>query len=86
MKVTAVVMAGGKGTRLALKEEKPLLEVGGKPVIDHVLAALNQAQLLAGVAVAVSDYTPKTAAYWKDNSSVPQDAGNEYVSDFALRP
>jgi adenosylcobinamide-phosphate guanylyltransferase len=84
MKVTAVVMAGGKGTRLALKEEKPLLEVGGKPVIDHVLAALKNAQKLVGVAVAVSYYTPKTAAYLKGSSvQVLKTPGNEYVSDLA---
>jgi len=84
MKVTAVVMAGGKGTRLALKEEKPLLEVSGKPVIDHVLEALKNAQKLVGVAVAVSDYTPKSAAYLKGSSvQVLKTPGNEYVSDLA---
>jgi len=44
MGVTALVMAGGKGTRMALPEEKPLLTVGGKPVIEHVLAALENAK------------------------------------------
>jgi adenosylcobinamide-phosphate guanylyltransferase len=37
--VTALVMAGGKGTRMKLAEEKPLINVCGKPVIEYVLTA-----------------------------------------------
>ena len=44
MQVTAVVMAGGKGRRMEVSEEKPMLTVGGKPVIEHVLTALLNAK------------------------------------------
>ncbi len=40
----AVIMAGGKGTRLrplTLKKPKPLLEVGGKPIIEYNVDRLN---------------------------------------------
>ena len=35
--VTAIVMAGGKGTRMGGNTEKPLIEVGGIPMIQHVI-------------------------------------------------
>ena len=88
MAVTALVMAGGKGSRMALSEEKPLLKVGGKPVIEHVLAALKNAEKVDSVVVAVSDYTPKTAKLLpKFQVSVIRTPGKEYVSDmgYAVR-
>ncbi len=82
MGVTALVMAGGKGSRMALAEEKPLLIVGGKPVIEHVLAALESAKKVDGIVVAVSDYTPKTAEHLaKFPVKVVKTPGKEYVSD-----
>jgi len=65
MTVTALIMAGGKGTRMALSGEKPLLLVGGKPVIDYVINALSDAKKVDSIVVAVSDYTPKTSKYLK---------------------
>ena len=88
MAVTALVMAGGKGSRMALKEEKPLLQVGGKPVIEHVLEALKKAKKVDAVVVAVSDYTPKTAELVsKFPVSVVHTPGKEFVSDmgYAVR-
>jgi len=35
MSVTALVMAGGKGIRMKREEEKPLLKIGGKPLIEQ---------------------------------------------------
>src|SRR5262249_8692997 len=37
-----VIMAAGKGTRLKSKLPKVLHEVGGKPVLAHVIAAASQ--------------------------------------------
>jgi adenosylcobinamide-phosphate guanylyltransferase len=88
MAVTALVMAGGKGSRMALSEEKPLLPVGGKPVIEHVLVALENAKKVGSVVVAVSDYTPKTAQLMSNfQVSVIKTPGKEYVSDmgYAVR-
>jgi adenosylcobinamide-phosphate guanylyltransferase len=61
MGVTALVMAGGKGTRMKTKKEKPLVKVGGKPLIEHVLNTLRNAKRIDKIVVAVSEYTPKTA-------------------------
>jgi adenosylcobinamide-phosphate guanylyltransferase len=82
MGVTALVMAGGKGTRMELSEEKPLLQVGGKTVIEHVIMALKNAKTVSAIVVAVSDYTPKTAQMMlKFPVSVIKTPGKEYVSD-----
>jgi len=63
MGVTALVMAGGKGSRMILREEKPLLKVGGKPMIEHVLEALKEAEKIDEIVVAVSKHTPNTAKF-----------------------
>jgi adenosylcobinamide-phosphate guanylyltransferase len=86
--LTALVMAGGKGTRMVLSEEKPLLRVGGKPVIEHVLAALKNAKKVGSIVVAVSDYTPKTAQLMRQlEVSVIKTPGKEFVFDmgYAVR-
>jgi len=84
MTVTALIMAGGKGTRMVLPEEKPMLLVGGKPVIEHVIKALKDAKKVDSIVVAVSDYTPKTAKYLE---TIPvtllKTPGKEYVYDMA---
>jgi adenosylcobinamide-phosphate guanylyltransferase len=82
MGVTALVMAGGRGTRMMLSEEKPLLKIGGKTVIEHVLAALENAEKVDSIVVAVSDYTPETAKLMaKFPVTVIKTPGKEYVSD-----
>lgn len=60
MGVTALVMAGGKGIRMKSEEEKPLLRVGDKPLIEHVLNALREAKKVDEIIVAVSENTPQT--------------------------
>ena len=61
MSVTALVMAGGKATRMASELEKPLAEVGGKPMLMLVVEALRKSKDIDRIIVAVSPYTPKTA-------------------------
>jgi GTP:adenosylcobinamide-phosphate guanylyltransferase len=41
MKVPALIMAGGKGKRMGLPVEKPLLPFLGKPLIDWVAKAVE---------------------------------------------
>ncbi|MGY1735352.1 SDR family NAD(P)-dependent oxidoreductase [Geodermatophilus sp. SYSU D00684] len=43
LRTVAVVLAGGTGTRVGLSTPKQLLRVAGKPVIEHTIAALNNA-------------------------------------------
>ena len=82
MGVTALVMAGGKGTRMHLAEEKPLIKICGKPVIEYVIAALKNAKKIDSIVVAVSGCTPKTAKYLsKFPVKVLETPGKDYVSD-----
>ena len=82
MGVVALVMAGGKGTRMKLAEEKPLIKVCGKPVIEYVLAALKDAKKIDSIIVATSSYTPKTTKLMKQlGVKVVETPGKDYVSD-----
>ena len=54
-----LVMAGGKGTRMAMPEEKLLLEYR-KPIIFHVIDALKNSHCFSKVVVATSPNSPDT--------------------------
>jgi adenosylcobinamide-phosphate guanylyltransferase len=80
--VVALVMAGGKGTRMRIREEKPLVKVCGKPVIKYVLAALKEAKNIDSIIVATSSCTPKTTQLMKQlGVQVIVTPGKDYVSD-----
>lgn len=82
MGITALVMAGGKGTRMKLPTEKPLISVCGKPSIEYVLAALKEAKKIDRTIVATTNVTPKTTALMqKLGVEVIQTPGKDYVSD-----
>ena len=82
MGITALVMAGGKGTRLHLAEEKPLIKVCGKPVIEYVIEALKNAKKIDSIVVAVTDCTPKTEKYLsKFPVKIIKTPCKDYVSD-----
>lgn len=80
--VTALVMAGGKGTRMKLAVEKPLINVCGKSSIEYVLAALKDAKKIDETIVATTCVTPKTTALMQQlGVKVIQTPGQDYVSD-----
>ena len=54
MKVPALIMAGGKGKRIGLPVEKPLLPFLGKPLIDWVAEAVASAQKVSEFYVVTS--------------------------------
>jgi adenosylcobinamide-phosphate guanylyltransferase len=82
MGVTALLMAGGKGSRLKALEEKPLIKVCGKPMIQRVLEALKSANKVDDIIVAVSEHTPKTAAFAREMSlKVLQTPGKGFCLD-----
>jgi len=88
MGVTALVMAGGKSTRMALHEEKPLLKIGGKLMIERILEALTDARNVDRIVVAVSKHTPGTAKFMEGFPvKVLKSPGKGYVSDmkYAVR-
>ena len=84
---TGLIMCGGEGSRLrpAVGDtEKPLVTVGGEPMIDRVVAAL-QASSLTTIAAAVSPATPATAAHLAEIEGVAliETAGSGYVADLS---
>jgi len=60
LKIPALVMAGGKGKRIGLPIEKPLLQFLGKPLIDWVVEALLSASNVSEFFIVTSANTPET--------------------------
>lgn len=60
MKVPALIMAGGKGTRMGLPTEKPMLPFLGKPLVDWVAQAILDAKKISDFYVVTSSNTPET--------------------------
>jgi len=80
-----LLMCGGEGTRLrpAVDDtEKPLVAVDSKPMVDHVVDAL-QASRVERVVAAVSPATPETANRLGDCEGVQvvETPGEGYVDD-----
>jgi adenosylcobinamide-phosphate guanylyltransferase len=63
MKVPVLVMAGGKGSRMGLSTEKPLLPFLGKPLIDWVAEAILEAKKVSEFYVITSTNSPQTEQY-----------------------
>jgi uncharacterized protein (TIGR00454 family) len=58
--VPALIMAGGKGKRMGLPVEKPLLPFLGKPLVDWVVEAVASARKVSEFYVVTSANTPET--------------------------
>ena len=59
----ALVMAGGKGTRMELDCEKPLVQVNGKFLIDYVMDNLQDSININDIFIATSHHVPLTEKY-----------------------
>ena len=76
-----LVMAGGKGTRMNISNEKLLLEYK-KPVIFHVIDALKNSHCISQVIVATSPNSPDTKHVLEQNRiETLSTLGNGYVND-----
>jgi adenosylcobinamide-phosphate guanylyltransferase len=60
MRVPALIMAGGKGKRMRLQVEKPLLPFLGKPLLNWVVEAVASAEKVSEFYVVTSENTPET--------------------------
>lgn len=81
----ALVMAGGRGSRMNSDQEKPLMMVNGKPLIEHVLHALRDSSLVDKIIVATSCHTPETGAHVENlGFEVLKTPGNGYVEDLSF--
>jgi len=79
-----LVMAGGKGTRMNLDDEKLLLEYK-KPVILHVVDSLKNSNSFSKILAVTSCNSPKTKKLLEENSIDTFDTpGIGYVEDLNL--
>ena len=79
----ALVMAGGKGTRMGFcGVEKPMIEVGGIYTVERVINALKDSKNIDKILVSVSPNTPDTERYVKDlGIETIRTSGEDYVQD-----
>ena len=78
-----LVMAGGKGTRMQLNdEEKLLLNYKNKPVIMHVVDALQNSNCFTNIIALTSSNSPKTEKILKESGiDIVSSSGHDLVSD-----
>ena len=82
MRVPALIMAGGKGKRLGLATEKPLLPFLGKPLVDWVVEAVESSKKISEFYIITSESTPETEEKClKDGLKVIRTAGKGYHDD-----
>ncbi len=79
-----IVMAGGKGTRMNIDDEKLLLKYK-KPIILHVVDSLKNSNLFSKILAVTSKNSPKTKKLLEENNVEIFDAsGIGYVEDLNL--
>ena len=84
--IYAILMAGGRGTRLNVSCEKPLFKLHDKPLIKYVLDNLNSSKLIDDVIIAVSPNTPKTRDYLDSLNGefkILDTSGKDYLIDLS---
>ena len=79
-----LIMAGGKGTRMNLDNEKLLLEYK-KPVIFHVVDSLKESNCFSKILALTSSNSPKTKKSLQDNNiEIFNTNGIGYVEDLTV--
>ena len=79
-----LIMAGGKGTRMNLDNEKLLLEYK-KPLIFHVVDSLNDSQCFSNILALTSSNSPNTKKLLQENNiEVFDTSGIGYVEDLTF--
>lgn len=84
--IHAIVMAGGRGTRLKVDVEKPLFKLHNKPLIKYVLDNLSSSKLVENVIIAVSPHTVETTNYLKSlngDFQILDTPGIDYLNDLS---
>ena len=85
MALTALVMAGGKATRMGSGVEKPLLEIDGVPMIQLVIEALRASKSVDRIIVAVSPRNMRvTGKAGELGAEVIETPGSGYENDMKI--
>jgi adenosylcobinamide-phosphate guanylyltransferase len=81
MRIVALIMAGGKGTRFGKEIEKPLIKLLGKSLIKRVIEATKASRRISETYVAVTSNSSKTAITVKSSTKVVKTEGQGYHAD-----
>lgn len=77
----AIIMAGGRGKRLHLDIEKPLIKINGRTILERIANVLRDAGI-DEIFVAVTNATPGTKRKAKElNAKIVLTPGKGYVKD-----
>ena len=85
--IYAILMAGGRGTRLKVPCEKPLFKLHDKPLIKFVIDNLNSSRLVDEIIIAVSPNTCETTEYLKSLDGgfrILDTSGDDYLKDLSF--
>jgi adenosylcobinamide-phosphate guanylyltransferase len=74
-------MAGGRGSRLGVGVEKPLLPICGEAMLKRVVGALRSSKFIEAVFIAVSKWTPNTKREAEELGTIIETSGSGYVDD-----
>ena len=88
VKICSIIMAGGKGSRMGLNVEKPLIKIKGKFMILYVIDALRESQSISRIIVAVTKKVPETSKIIKQMGiEVLETPGLGFIEDlkYAIR-
>lgn len=84
--IYAILMAGGRGTRLKVPCEKPLFKLHDKPLIKFVLDNLKASKLIDEIVIAVSPHTRETTLYLENldgDFKILDTSGKDYLTDLS---
>jgi len=59
----ALIMAGGRGSRMNTSSEKPMMEILGKKMIEIIIENLKKTDEIVDIYVSITKNTPKTKEY-----------------------
>jgi adenosylcobinamide-phosphate guanylyltransferase len=83
--VIAAVMCGGLASRMKEPVEKPMLEVGGRPMIARVIDSLRNSRRFKRIVAAVSPNTPATRDFLESSGvEIVETPGRGYSSDLSV--
>ena len=87
MGFAGLVMAGGRGSRLGVGVEKPLLPICGEAMLKRVARALRSSKFIDAIFIAISKWTHNTKREAEGLGIVIETSGLGYVDDLreALR-
>ena len=84
--IYAILMAGGRGTRLEVPCEKPLFKLRDKPLIKYVIDNLKESKLIDKIVIAVSHHTRETTLYLNsldEEFQILDTSGDDYLTDLS---